>query len=131
MTGRYRVFETGATRDHDRKPDYEGFISPLVILRYGAYMDKHRIQADGNLRDSDNWQLGIPLDAYIKSKMRHDLDVWLMHRGYDPAHSDEGYDMEEALCGVIFNAMGYLHELLKEKYVRTRQPRTEEPASPD
>ena len=27
-----RVFETGATRDTDAgKPDYEGFLSPLVI----------------------------------------------------------------------------------------------------
>lgn len=109
-----RVFQTGATRDScDAKIDPEGFLSPTVVLRYCQYMDKHRKQADGKLRDSDNWQKGIPLDAYLKSMWRHFLDVWLCHRGHDPAHEEEGYDIEEALCAIIFNASGYLHELLK------------------
>ena len=104
-----RTFNTGATRDDDTtKLDYEGFLSPLVLERFAEYMNKHRKQADGKLRDSDNWQKGIPKDAYIKSAWRHFMDVWKFHRGL------KGRDnMEEALCALMFNIMGYLHELLK------------------
>jgi hypothetical protein len=106
-----RQFDTGATRDIDvDKYDYEGFLSPLVIERYGAYMHKNRLQRDGSLRDSDNWQKGIPLAAYIKSMYRHFMSVWKLYRGLK---SEE--DLEEALCGVLFNSMGYLHEVLKVK----------------
>ena len=106
-----REFMTGATRDTDvSKYDYEGFLSPLVLVRYGQYMDKHRVQADGKLRDSDNWQRGIPLDAYIKSAWRHFMDVWMEHRGQP---SREG--LEDALCALMFNVMGYLHETLRKR----------------
>lgn len=105
-----RYFKTGATRDSDEtKNDYEGFLSPLVIERFGNYMTKHRKQADGKLRDSDNWQKGIPKDAYIKSMWRHFLSLWKVHRG----HKDE--DIEESLCAIIFNAQGYLHEILSKR----------------
>jgi len=107
-----REFDTGATRDTDAgKPDYEGFLSPLVLERYGEYMNKNRVQADGKVRDSDNWQKGIPMDAYMKSGWRHFFDWWLHHRGHgDPMTEEE--DMEEAVCALLFNAMGYLHEHL-------------------
>jgi hypothetical protein len=108
-----REFETGATRDDDaNKPDYEGFLSPLVILEFGKYMLKHRQQADGAVRNSDNWQKGIPVNAYIKSKWRHFLDLWLHHRGYNMLSRDS---IKEALCADLFNTMGYLHETLKEE----------------
>ena len=107
-----RKFETGATRDTDtNKYDYEGFYSPLVMERFAKYMHKHRVQADGNLRDSANWQKGIPKDAYVKSAFRHFIDWWTQHRGY--AGHDE---LEESICALLFNAQGYLFELLKEKY---------------
>lgn len=107
--GSMRQFPTGATRDADQdKPDYEGYLSPLVIAAYGRYMTKHRRQTDGSLRASDNWQKGIPLDAYVKSGWRHFLDWWSAHRGWD---SRAG--MEDALCGLLFNVMGYLHEWLQ------------------
>jgi hypothetical protein len=106
-----RYFETGATRDSDEtKLDFEGFLSPLVLQRYAEYMQENRFQADGKMRDSDNWQKGIPKDAYIKSGFRHFFDWWMEHRGHQ---SREG--MEKALCGLMFNCQGYLHELLKEK----------------
>ena len=106
-----RQFETGATRDDDSiKPDYEGFLSPLVLVRFGEYMHKHRKQADGSLRASDNWQKGIPKDAYMKSAWRHFMDWWLEHRGLP---SRDG--IEEALMGLLFNVMGYTHEYLKAK----------------
>jgi hypothetical protein len=108
-----RTFETGATRDDDEgKPDYEGFISPLVIQRYGEYMLKHQVQADGITRPSDNWQNGIPKDTYIKSGLRHMIDWWNEHRGNE---SRDG--VQEALCALLFNASGYLHELLKDEQI--------------
>lgn len=107
-----REFNTGANRDTDEgKYDYEGFISPVVVERYGRFMHEHRFQNGGTLRDSDNWQKGIPLDAYIKSCWRHFLDWWLWHRGYG---SKARENKEEALCAIIFNASGYLYELLKD-----------------
>ncbi len=105
-----RVFESGATRDTgDGKLDYDGFLSPLTLPRYAEYMHSHRIQSDGKLRDSDNWQKGIPLDAYMKSLWRHLIEVWAAHRLGENFPDDK----EEALCAIIFNASGYLHELLK------------------
>ena len=105
-----RTFDTGATRDtDDDKIDYEGFLSPLVLTRFGEYMHKHRNQADGKLRASDNWQKGIPREAYIKSAWRHFVDWWWLHRRYPI----RGTLLEDALCGVLFNVCGYLHEVLK------------------
>ena len=113
-----RNFDTGATRDTDEgKNDYEGFYSPLVVEAFGNYMTKHRIQADGKLRDSDNWQKGIPKDAYIKSLWRHFLDMWFIHRGYKRTDKQTGevLTMKEVLCAILFNVQGYLYEILKEK----------------
>ena len=112
-----RTFKTGATRDDDtQKNDYEGFLSPAVIERYGDYMTKHRKQADGQLRDSDNWQKGIDKSAYMKSMWRHFLDVWFIHRGYKrfDKQRNEEITLDEALCAILFNVMGYLFEILKE-----------------
>lgn len=109
--GGIREFATGATRDQDAdKWDFEGFLSPLVVAAYGRYMHRHRQLPDGTLRASDNWQAGIPLDAYVKSGWRHFYDLWANHRGV-PAR--EG--IEDACCAVLFNVMGYLHEYLKAK----------------
>jgi hypothetical protein len=106
-----RKFETGATRDVDvNKFDYEGFYNPLVVERFAEYMHKHRVQPDGNLRDADNWQKGIPKDAYMKSGFRHFMDMWKQHRGYQGQD-----DLEESICALIFNAQGYLYELLKAR----------------
>ncbi len=113
VTSPVRKFDSGATRDQDTtKFDYEGFLSPLVLVRFAAYMHEHRVQSDGSLRASDNWQKGIPRDSYMKSLWRHLMTVWMHHRVV-PAEDCEG--MEEALCGVIFNAQGYLHEIMKAK----------------
>jgi hypothetical protein len=106
-----RKFESGATRNiDDDKLDPEGFLSPIVIKRYSEYMHKHRKQADGSLRTSDNWTKGMPKSAYMKSLWRHFLDLWMFHRGYKGRE-----DIEEALCAIMFNTQGYLYEILKEK----------------
>lgn len=118
-----RTFQSGATRDDDvDKLDFEGFLSPLALKRYAEYMNSHRIQADGKLRDSDNWQKGIEIVAYIKSLFRHMLDVWQIHRGYKAFDNKGKVDIEDALCAVIFNAFGYLHEHLKTKEEPEEEP---------
>ena len=105
----FRTFETGATRDlDDSKPDYEAFLSPLVLEAYGRYMHAKRRMADGSLRDGDNWQKGIPQAAYMKSGWRHMMDWWKLHRGLKTADP-----VEDVLCALLFNVMGYLHERLK------------------
>lgn len=105
------VFNTGANRNvSNDKFDYEGFLSPAVLDRYAAYMHRNRSLPDGSVRDSDNWQLGIPLANYMKSLFRHFMDVWRYHRGL--ATED---DIENSLCAVLFNASGYLHEVLKQR----------------
>jgi hypothetical protein len=107
-----REFSTGATRDiDDGKLDYEGFLNPFVLKRYAEYLHNHRVQADGQLRASDNWQLGIPKEVYAKSLNRHHMELWLQHR----STVKDRQLMEESLCGIIFNSMGYLLEMLKEK----------------
>jgi hypothetical protein len=106
-----RKFETGATRDTDTdKYTYAAFFSPEVLERRAAYMHKHRHQADGSLRPGDNWQKGIPKDAYVDSLLRHVVDVWKEHKGL-PAPDG----MEEAICAAMFNLEGLLYEILKDK----------------
>ena len=102
-----RKFETGATRDNDEnKLDFEGFFSPIVLERFAEYMHKHRKQADGEMRESDNWQKGMPIDAYMKSMWRHFFAVWKHHRA--------GEDNIEDLCALMFNVQGMLYEKLKD-----------------
>jgi len=104
--GTTRTFESGATRDTDEgKLDYEGFYTWRVMNRFARYMDAHRIQSDGNLRDSDNWQKGIPLSAYMKSMWRHFMAVWKGYRYRKPSQED--------LCALLFNVQGMLNTLLE------------------
>ena len=111
LSAQLRTFKTGATRDTDEnKLDYDGFLSPLALERFAQYMDGHRTLADGSRRDSDNWQKGIPADAYRKSMWRHFMDFWSLSR-----QGKVGDLIEDALCAIIFNAQGYLHELVKAR----------------
>lgn len=115
-TEQVRTFQTGADRDGnvDRKHDYEGFLSPYAIRAFGAYMHKHRTRRDGTLRDADNWQHGIPSHVYMQSAWRHFMDWWCLHRGMDVDDFDGNeVDLESALCGLLFNVQGYLHEHMK------------------
>jgi hypothetical protein len=109
--GTVRKFESGATRDtSENKPEYAGYLSPLVIKAYGEYMMKHQIQSDGSKRSADNWKRGMPLNVYMDSGWRHFHDWWMEHDGYE---SREG--LTDALCGLLFNVMGYLHEVEKHR----------------
>src|SRR5229473_4576782 len=105
------TFETGARRDSDfDKLDFESFEHPLVIERFAVYMNRHRTMANGQTRDADDWQLGIPIWRYVKSLVRHVTEVRKWHRGLAVAAP---FDIEEVLCAVIFNAHGLLFEILR------------------
>ena len=109
-----RKFAGGATRDAaSDKLDFEGFFSPLALEVYAKYMHKHRMQSDGNLRDSDNWQSGFGLSVVLKSAWRHLFDWWKIHRGLKAIdiRSGKAVTARDAVCGVIFNAFCYLHEM--------------------
>jgi hypothetical protein len=111
-----RSFDTGATRNQDvSRVDPEGFLSPLVIERFCEYMHVNRVQSDGSLRDSDNWQKGIPQDVYMKSAWRHFLHLWLRHRGMHVSDPHAAATIEDDICALLFNLQGYLHEILKSK----------------
>ena len=97
-----RVFVTGATRSPlADKLQYSGFLSPIVLKRYAEYMHKHRLQENGELRDADNWQKGIPDASALDSMLRHTMDVWLHQRGFEKEMTET---LLESLCAVIFNA---------------------------
>lgn len=109
--GTMNSFDTGATRDtSEGKLDMEGFTHPMVEKQFAKYMNMNRIQSDGQLRDSDNWQKGIPKKEYVKSLRRHHDDNWQEWRG----HATEA-GVIAALCGIIFNAKGLLLEILKDR----------------
>ena len=108
-----RVFKTGAVRDTSvNKLDYEACLSPLVLKRYAEYVRSCRVQPDGNIRADDNWQKGFGLSVWMKSKWRHFMATWYWYRG--GLCSPRG-DIEVSLCAELFNTMGMLHEILKEK----------------
>lgn len=114
-----RQFDSGATRSNeDSRIDPEGFLSPQVLVRYSEYMNKHRVQPNGEIRESDNWQKGIPVDSYMKSAWRHFLHLWLRHR--DCVVEDAGAcdNIEEDLCALMFNIQGYLFEILNKRKAR-------------
>lgn len=112
-----RTFDTGATKSSDKdKLDYEGFLSPLALQMYAEYMHKHRLQADGSLRESDNWQKGIPIRELMKSLLRHVLTAWRAYRGWP---TDEV--LKDALCASMFNVQAILHFTEEERIKRERE----------
>lgn len=111
-----REFESGATRDGDHgKLDFEGSLSPQVLWEVAAYMQRHSVQ-NGTARPADNWKRGIPRDEYLKSLLRHVVDLWLLHRGSVVVRPEDGHEVciEDALGGAFFNLQGYWHQLLNE-----------------
>jgi hypothetical protein len=83
-----------------------------VLQCYLKFVHTKRFLSNGEVRQSDNWQLGIPKEAYAKSMWRHFLDFCLHHRGFG---SKARASIKHALCAIIFNAQGYLHEILKSE----------------
>ena len=122
--GEQTHFTTGATRStDDGKPDYEGFLHPEVLAIYGYYMNRHRIQRDGNIRASDNWQQGIPINRYMKSLVRHVFELWSMWRGNPRINLDnqQRFTFEDVLCAILFNTMGLLYEMNRRNVLLDEQ----------
>jgi hypothetical protein len=117
-----RSFEGGATRNtDDGKLDYEGFLSPFALKAYCEYLDKHRVQADGKLRDSDNWQSGFGPGVCMKSLLRHTWDAWMIHRGGVVLEDGKVVSKKDALCAAAFNIFSQLHDMEKPE-VETPPP---------
>lgn len=116
--GEIRQFTTGATRDtNEGKLEFARFMSPIVIKRYAEYMNLHRKQTDGNLREPDNWQnlFGDKHeDVCMDSLWRHLMDVWLINKGFK---NEAREDLESALCAILFNTQAWLFKILKENIV--------------
>ena len=111
-----RMFETGATRDGTPgKYEYARFMDPRVLREYAGYMHRNRFQKDGSVRDPDNWKKGITRQAYMDSLQRHVIDLWELHDYGHATRPEDGSEItfSETLCAIMFNAMGYLYEVLK------------------
>lgn len=113
-----RTFETGATRNNDpERVEWVKMLSLPAMFEYAKYMRAHRQQADGNLREYDNWKGmngrgGFPLNDVVESLMRHTLDLAALDAGVEPMRE---CDKKEACCAIIFNAMSYLHTILAKE----------------
>ena len=109
-----RYFLSGANRDNnEQKLEYARFFSPIVLQRFAEYMHKHRYLANGEIRDPDNWKKLFGENheqVCMDSLARHFFDLWLENDGYKSRE-----DKEEAMCGILFNTMAYLHKILDVK----------------
>lgn len=98
-------------------------------------MHKNRVQADGSIRDADNWQKGIPIVAYMKSAYRHFMAVWKTYRLFYLGAGDPdefSRRVEDDLCALKFNVDGMLHEVVRERLSRSAgKPVRTVPALPD
>lgn len=100
-----RTFETGATRDTNTdKLDYKGFLSMIAINQFAEYMHKNRKQADGSMRNSDNWKLGIDIASYEESLTRHFFEFLT---ALEKGDRDKAYEIAPA---IFFNLQGWMHE---------------------
>lgn len=130
-TSLMRTFsETGATRSaDDGKIHYKGFLSPFALRAFGQYMEKHRIQADGKLREPDNWKLGIPLASYEDSMYRHMQEFRFVQEGgriteRDPVDGeDRTVSAMDIMCALFFNVQGWLHEKAKATLPESEYPK--------
>lgn len=136
-----RTFESGATRDVSLgKIHYYGFQHPLCDYSFGRYMNVHRKQKDGTLREPDNWWGGWDKKISLDSMARHVEDLKLIHAGYyvyklryedletggiaeetivktEPVENEllELVTEDDACNAIRFNADAYKLEVLKEK----------------
>ena len=114
-TALVRKFDTGATRSGGNKPEYAGYLSPRVIEAFGRYMFEHQAQPDGTVRESRNWQKGIPQESYVQSMFRHFMEVWTIYertRGDVVVAAQYEQELLTALMAMFFNVQGMAHELI-------------------
>ena len=121
-TPKIRQFDSGATRDTaEGKLSYVRILSPIALRRYVEYMNFHAKQSDGTMREPDNWKSGFPIETYLDSLGRHLVAVWLLQQGFTETDNHGLVTLEDSLCGIIFNAMGWLHEILKEQQKKSEE----------
>ena len=131
MSEKIRQFETGATRDTVQgKLSYVKALSPIVLQRYVQYLDAHRLQPDGSMRDFDNWKKGLPEDVYFDGLGRHFVAVWLLAQGFPATDNHGPVTLEDSLAAVIFNASGWLHELVQKRINCETTDRSSDRAKP-
>jgi len=112
-----KKYETGATRNkRDHKYEIGKFISPVALSMYSQYMHGHRVQADGTLRDGDNWQKGIPSEDCGESLLRHSRSADAILKGFRVIDPDTGEPetILRATCGAMFNSICILHNYAVE-----------------
>jgi hypothetical protein len=111
-----RRYASGATRDSALdKLEYARFFSPEVLESFAKYMHRHRTLSDGSLREPDNWKNGMDIQSLVDGLFRHVMDVWLIHVRGEAIRPETGekVSLEDALNGVIFNAMAFQYERIK------------------
>lgn len=85
-----RTFKTGATRDDDfGKLEYSNYIHPLCDFSYARYMKTKQI-IDGEYREWDNRQKGIPKDSLLASLVRHTEILKLLYKWYEVYELENG-----------------------------------------
>ena len=112
-----RNFPSGANRDtNEGKIEYARHLSPKALKAFCEYMDNHRKLPNGELRDPDNWKKGFPIQSFVDSGFRHMMEVWLLHEKSKTKKltKEESKNLKDALCGIWFNCMGFLHEEVKK-----------------
>ena len=120
-----QTFDSGATRtSEDGRLSYVRGLSSVVLRRYLQYLAKHRKQADGSMREFDNWKQGIPMRRSFDGLGRHFFTLWLLMEGLD-IYDDSGQeDIQDVLCAIMFNTMSMLHQEMMQP--RIIQPTEEE-----
>jgi hypothetical protein len=113
-TSNHRTYDTGATRDTEEgKLRFHAALSPYALAALVDYMRRHNNQAH---RCEENWKQGMPLEDYLGSDIRHTVSWWTLHDSIAGAGTllpEQLTALIDALCGDLFNAFGYLHELTK------------------
>lgn len=103
-----RKFKSGAVRDTDEgKENYLDSISWPSLKRYSLYQNA---AANKHSYPLGNWKLGIPIEEYEKSLMRH-LQKYLSNK-YDGTNIEPNVDH---LAAAWFNLQGIIHEEEKLK----------------
>lgn len=110
-----RIFGTATRNPLGNKIQYfgpDGLLSIPALRAYGRYMRKHRKQADGTLRDFNNWRQGdgIPQKVCIDSMGRHLLDLAELLEGVDviDESTGEAVTVQDACSAILFNAFAIL-----------------------
>ncbi len=91
-SGKRRQFASGAVRDDDGSKLRYDLIWVGMLDRLAEHLRKGALKYG-----EDNWQKGIPDEAYKASLLRH---VYAVIKGQDD---------EDHLSAVVFNVMGLMH----------------------